>query len=76
MNICGRGESPAIRFQQMRIIRLICGIMYLYISILHMFSCRLYGLSKYKNQINEDEEIAKELQNGNKPNKGTDSKNK
>lgn len=37
------------------------------ISILHVFSCRLYGLRKYKNQIKEDEEIAKELQNGNKP---------
>lgn len=37
------------------------------ISILHVFSCRLYGFRKYKNQIKEDEEIAKELQNGNKP---------
>lgn len=37
------------------------------IAILHMFSCRLYGLRKYKNQIKEDEEIVKELQNGNKP---------
>ena len=46
------------------------------ISILHVFSCRLYGLRKYKNQIKEDEEIAKELQNGNKPNAGTDSKDK
>ena len=35
------------------------------ISILHVFSCRLYGLRKYKNQIKEDEEIVKELQNGN-----------
>ena len=31
------------------------------ISILHVFSCRLYGLRKYKKQIKEDEEIAKEL---------------
>lgn len=31
------------------------------LSILHVFSCRLYGLRKYKNQIKEDEEIAKEL---------------
>ena len=46
------------------------------ISILHMFSCRLYGLRKYKNQIKEDEEIAKELQNGNKPNAGTNTKDK
>ncbi len=35
------------------------------ISILHVFSCRLYGLRKYKKQIKEDEEIAQELQNGN-----------
>ena len=33
------------------------------ISILHVFSCRLYGLRKYKKQIREDEEIVKELQN-------------
>ena len=46
------------------------------ISILHVFSCRLYGLRKYKNQIREDEEIAKELQNGNKPNAGTNTKDK
>ena len=31
------------------------------ISILDVFSCRLYGFRKYKNQIKEDEEIAKEL---------------
>ena len=46
------------------------------ISILHVFSCRLYGLRKYKNQIKADEEIAKELQNGNKPNAGTNTKDK
>lgn len=46
------------------------------ISILHVFSCRLYGLRKYKNQIKEDEEIAKELQNGNKPDTGTNAKDK
>ncbi|WP_333791916.1 IS607 family transposase, partial [Muricomes intestini] len=45
------------------------------ISILHEFSCRLYGLRKYKNQIKEDEDIAQELQNGNKSNVGTDTKN-
>lgn len=33
------------------------------VSILHVFSCRLYGLRKYKKQIEGDEEIAKELQN-------------
>ena len=36
------------------------------VSILHVFSCRLYGLRKYKKQIEGDEEIAKELQNGSK----------
>ena len=46
------------------------------ISILQVFSCRLYGLRKYKNQIKEDEEIAKELQNGNKSNARTDAKDK
>ena len=46
------------------------------ISILHVFSCRLYGLRKDKKQIKEDEEIAKELQNGNKPNAGTNTKDK
>lgn len=44
------------------------------IAILHEFSCRLYGLRKYKNQIKGDEEIVKELQNGNKPKSGTDTK--
>ena len=45
------------------------------ISILHVFSCKLYGLRKYKNQIKDDDEIAKELQNGNKSNSRTDTKN-
>ena len=36
------------------------------VSILHVFSCRLYGLRKYEKQIERDEEIAKELQDGNK----------
>ena len=35
------------------------------VSILHVFSCRLYGLRKYKTQIEGDEELAKELQDGN-----------
>jgi predicted site-specific integrase-resolvase len=43
------------------------------ISILHVFSCRLYGLRKYKKQIERDEEIAKELQDGNQSNEGTES---
>ena len=31
------------------------------ISILHVFSCRIYGLRKYKKRIKEDEKIAKNL---------------
>ncbi len=36
---------------------------------------RLYGLRKYKKQIEGDEEIAKELQNGDRSNAGTEDKN-
>ena len=36
------------------------------VFILHVFSSRLCGLRKYKKQIEGDEKIAKELQNGNK----------
>ena len=39
------------------------------VSILHVFSCQLQGLRKYKKQIERDEEIAEELQDGNKPNR-------
>ena len=35
------------------------------VSILPVFSSRLYGLRKYKKQIERDEEIVKELQDGN-----------
>ena len=45
------------------------------VSILHVFSCRLYGLCKYKKQTERDEKIAKELQNGNKSDSGAESKN-
>ena len=38
------------------------------ISIIHVFSCRIYGLRKYKKQIEGDEDIAKELQDRNKSN--------
>ena len=38
------------------------------ISIIHVFSCRIYGLRKYKKQIERDEDIAKELQNRDKSN--------
>ena len=31
------------------------------ISIIYVFSCRIYGLRKYKNKIKGDEEIAKRL---------------
>ena len=37
-------------------------------SIIHVFSCRIYGLRKYKKQIEGDEEIAKELQDRNQSN--------
>ena len=43
------------------------------VSILRVFSCRLYGLRKYKKQIERDEEIAKELQNGNRSDRRTES---
>ena len=45
------------------------------ISILHVFSCRLYGLRKYKNKIKADEEIAKELQDGNRSNTTAETDN-
>lgn len=35
------------------------------ISILHVFSCRIYGLRKYKKRIEEDEDIAKGIQDRN-----------
>jgi putative resolvase len=35
------------------------------ISILHVFSCRIYGLRKYKKKIKEDEEVEKSVQNRN-----------
>ena len=45
------------------------------VSILHVFSCRLYGLHKYKRQIERDEEIAEELYDGNKSDRGAESQN-
>ncbi len=38
------------------------------VAILHVFSCRLYGLRKYKKQMKGDEELVKELQNRNQTN--------
>lgn len=45
------------------------------VSILHVFSCRLYGLRKYKKQIEGDETIAKGVQNGDSPNGRTENQN-
>ena len=45
------------------------------ISIFHVFSCQLQGLHKYKKQIERDEEIAEELQDGNKSYRGPESQN-
>lgn len=45
------------------------------VSILHVFSCRLYGLRKYKKQIKKDEGIAKELQDGDQSDRRTESQN-
>ena len=36
-------------------------------------SCRLYELHKYKSLIERDEDIAEELQDGNKSNRGAES---
>ena len=43
------------------------------VSIIHVFSCRLSGLRKYKKLIERDEKIAEELQDGNKSNRGAES---
>ena len=43
------------------------------VSILHVFPCRLYGLRKYKKQIERDEEIVKELQDGNQSHTGAEN---
>lgn len=42
------------------------------VSILHVFSCRLYGLRKYKKQIKEDKEIEEEISNRNTANATTE----
>ena len=34
------------------------------VSILHVFSCRIYGLRKYKKKIMEDKQIEKSIQDG------------
>ena len=43
------------------------------VSILHVFSCRLFELCKCKRLIERDEEIAEELQDGNKSDRGAES---
>ena len=45
------------------------------ISILHVFSCRIYGLRKYKEKIKEDIEVEKSIQNRDKANTKADRKN-
>jgi len=45
------------------------------ISIIHVFSCKVYGLRKYKKQIKEDADIVKKLQDGNQANGGTEADN-
>ena len=42
------------------------------ISILHVFSCRIYGLRKYKKKIKEDIEVEKSIQNRDKANTKAD----
>ena len=42
------------------------------ISILHVFSCRIYGLRKYKKKIREDIEVEKSIQNRDKANTKAD----
>lgn len=41
------------------------------INIIHVFSCRIYGLRKYKKKIGEDDEIVKSIQNRDKTNTTT-----
>ena len=44
-------------------------------TILHVFSCRIYGLRKYKKKIKEDIEVEKSIQNRDKANTKADRKN-
>ena len=45
------------------------------ISILDVFSCRIYGLRKYKKKIKEDMKVEKSIQNRDKANQRADRKN-
>ena len=42
-------------------------------KFIRFFSCRIYGLRKYKKKIERDEEIAKSLQSGNKTDNKTNA---
>ena len=44
------------------------------ITIIHVFSCRIYGLRKYKKKIEEDGHVIG-VQNGNRPDSRTEEKN-
>ena len=44
------------------------------ISIIHVFSCRIYGLRKYKKKIGGDSDVTG-IQDGDKPNAGTKTDN-
>ena len=43
------------------------------ISILHVFSCRIYGMRKYKKKIKEDKDLVKSIQNRDKTNRATET---
>ena len=49
-------------------IRLGAGVVIVLAPIIHVFSCRIYGLYKYKKGLKEDES----LQNGNPSNASSD----
>lgn len=59
-----------------RKLKSLCSWAFLY-KIYHIKIKRngIYGLRKYKKQLKEDSEIAKELQDGNKTNQRADSDN-
>lgn len=44
------------------------------ISILHVFSCKIYGMRKYKKKIAEDKAIVESIQNRDKANRTTETK--
>lgn len=44
------------------------------INIIHVFSCRIYGLRKYKKKFEEDDELVASIQDRNKPNRTTKTK--